>query len=130
VRTVPVDRIEGTATLSYALLAARLGPGTKLVREGSGLRITRTVTLLGQSFPLTAAGTVTLQGRELVVHVQKAAGAGVQVPGFVLDQAARLLDLRYPVPKLPFGLVLTSARPGATGVDVGIAAKNAVLATE
>jgi hypothetical protein len=128
VHSVPVDRIDGTATLSYALLSARLGPGTTLVREGNGLRITRTVTVLGQSFPLTATGTVTLRGRDIAVHVQKAAGVGVQVPGFVLDQAARLLDLRYTVPPLPFGLALTSVRPAAAGVDVGIATKNAVLA--
>jgi hypothetical protein len=128
VRSVPVDRIDGTATLSYALLSARLGPGTRLVREGSGLRITKTVKVLGQSFPLTATGTVSLQGHDIVVHVQKAAGVGVSVPGFVLDQAAKLLDLRYRVPELPFGLALTSVRPAAGGVDVGIATKNAVLA--
>jgi hypothetical protein len=73
---------------------------------------------------------VTLKGRDIVIHVHKAAGVGVQVPGFVLDQATRLLDLRYPVPALPFGLTVTSVRPAATGVDVGIATKNAVLATQ
>jgi hypothetical protein len=130
VRTVPVDRIEGTATLSYALLSARLGPGTTLVREGNGLRITRTVEVLGQSFPLTAVGTLSLEGRDIVVHVQKAAGVGVQVPSLVLDRAARLLGLRYAVPALPLGLTLTSVRPGGTGVDVGIGAKNAVLAPQ
>jgi hypothetical protein len=62
--------------------------------------------------------------------VHKVAGVGVSVPGFVLDQAARLLDLRYPVPALPFGLTLTSVRPAADGVDVGIAARNAVLAAK
>jgi hypothetical protein len=128
VHNVPVDRIDGTATLSYALLSAKLGPGTTLVREGNGLRITRTVEVLGQRFPLTASGTLTLHGRDILIHVKKAAGVGVQVPGFVLDHAARLLDLRYTVPALPFGLTLTSVRPAATGVDVGIAANNAVLA--
>ena len=128
VRTVPVDRIDGTATLSYALLSARLGPGTTLVREGNGLRITRTVDVLGQSFPLTAVGTVTLSGRDIVLHVTKAAGVGVQVPSFVLDRAAGLLGLRYAVPALPLGLTLTSVRPAAAGVEVGIGATNAVLA--
>jgi hypothetical protein len=130
VTKVPVDRIDGTATLSYALLAARVGPGTTLVREGNGLRITRTASVLGQSFPLTAAGTLSLRGRDIVIDVQKASGAGVQVPGFVLDQATRLLDLRYQVPALPFGLTLTSVRPAAGGVDVGISTKNAVLAPQ
>jgi hypothetical protein len=130
VRSVPVDRIDGTATLSYALLSARLGPSTKLVPEGTGLRITRTVDVLGQSFPLTAVGTLSLQGRDVVVHVSKAAGVGVSVPSFVLNQATRLLDLRYTVPALPFGLKLTSVRPASAGVDVGIGATNAVLAPE
>jgi hypothetical protein len=130
VRTVPVDRIDGTATLSYSLLSAQLGAGTTLVREGNGLRITRTVEVLGQSFPLTAVGTVSLAGRDIVLHVQKATGVGVQVPSFVLDRAVRLLGLRYRVPALPLGLTLTSVRPAAAGVDVGLGAKNAVLAPQ
>ena len=80
VHRVPVDRIDGTATLSYALLSAKLGGDTTLSREGDGLRITKTVELLGQTIPLTAAGTVTLDGNELVVDVQQATGAGVDVP--------------------------------------------------
>jgi len=48
VREVPVDRIDGTATLSYALLSAQLPGDTTLTREGDGLRITRTVEILGQ----------------------------------------------------------------------------------
>ena len=128
VHSIPVDRIDGTATLSYALLSAELGPGTTLVREGNGLRITRRVEVLGQSFPLTASGTITLHGRDILIDVRKASGVGVQVPGFVLDQASKLLDLRYTVPALPFGLTLTSVRPAATGVDVGITSTNAVLA--
>jgi len=130
VRKVPVDRIDGTATLSYALLSAKLGPSTRLTREGSGLRVTRTVELLGQRIPLTAVGKVTLEGDDLVVHVSRAAGAGVDVPPFLLDQAAGLLDLRYTVPPLPFGLKLTSVTPAANGVDVRVAASNAVLASE
>ena len=47
VEQVPVDRIDGTATLSYALLSAQLGGDTTLRREGDGLRITKTVEVLG-----------------------------------------------------------------------------------
>jgi len=127
VSEVPVDRIDGTATLSYELLAAQLGGDTTLRREGDGLRITKTVEIAGYTLPLTAAGTVTLDGDDLVVDVQKASGAGVDGPGFLVDQVSDLLDLRYTVPALPFGLQLTSVQPADDGVRIGVAAKDTVL---
>jgi len=127
VSEVPVDRIDGTATLSYELLAAQLGGDTTLRREGDGLRITKTVEIAGYTLPLTAAGTVTLDGDDLVVDVQKASGAGVDVPGFLVDQVSDLLELRYTVPALPLGLQLTSVQPADDGVRIGVAAKDTVL---
>ncbi|RBY93008.1 DUF2993 domain-containing protein [Blastococcus sp. TF02A-30] len=130
VSEVPVDRIDGTATLSYDLLSAQLGGDTTLTREGEGLRITKTVEVLGRSVPLTAAGTVSLDGNALVVDVEQATGAGVDLPGFLVGQVSDLLDLRYPIPELPFGLQLTSVRPGEDGVDVRVEASDAVLRAE
>jgi hypothetical protein len=127
VSEVPVDRIDGTATLSYALLSAQLEGDTTVTREGSGLRIARTVELLGQTVPLTAAGTVTLDGNDLVVDVQQVAGAGVEVPDWLLSRATGLLDLRYTVPALPFGLKLTSVTPADDGVELGLEATDTVL---
>ncbi len=127
VSEVPVDRIDGTATLSYALLSAQLEGDTTVTREGSGLRIARTVELLGQTVPLTAAGTVTLDGNDLVVDVQQVAGAGVEVPDWLLSRATGLLDLRYTVPALPFGLKLTSVTPADDGVDLGLQGTDTVL---
>ena len=127
VSEVPVDRIDGTATLSYELLAAQLGGDTTLRREGDGLRITKTVEIAGYTLPLTAAGTVTLDGDDLVVDVQKASGAGVDVPGVLVDRVSDLLDLRYTVPALPFGLKLTSVTPADDGVILGLQATDTVL---
>jgi hypothetical protein len=127
VEEIPVDRIEGTATLSYALLSAQLGSDTELSREGDGLRITRTVELLGQELRLTATGEVRLEGDELVADVQEASGAGVELPDFLLDRAADQLDLRYPVPALPFGLQLTGVRPAEDGVVLRVEASDTVL---
>jgi hypothetical protein len=127
VQEVPIERIDGTATLSYALLSAQLAGDTTLVPEGNGLRITRTVEVLGQQLPLTAAGTVTLEGSDLVLDVEEATGAGVDAPDWLLSGAADLLDLRYTVPALPFGLRLTSVRPAEDGVDVGLEAVDTVL---
>jgi LmeA-like phospholipid-binding len=128
VQEVPVEEIDGTATLSYELLSARLGPGTTLAREGSGLRITRTVPLLGRDLPLTAVGSVALEGNELVIDVEQAAGAGIDLPGFLVAQASDLLDLRYEIPALPFGLQLTDVTLAADGVEVRVEAQDTVIA--
>ena len=127
VTEVPVERIDGTATLSYALLSEQLGADTELGREGDGLRITRTVELLGREIRLTAAGQVTLDGDTLVVDVDEASGAGMEAPRVLLERAADLLDLRYEVPALPFGLQLTSVRPADDGVVIRVEATDAVL---
>jgi hypothetical protein len=128
VQEVPVDRIEGSATLSYALLSDQLGGDSVLSRDGDGLRVTKTVELLGYTLPLTASGSVSLDGDDLVVDVEEATGAGVEVPGFLVEEASDLLDLRYRVPPLPFGLQLTSVTPAADGVVVEVEATDTVLA--
>jgi hypothetical protein len=127
VQQVPVDRVEGRATLSYELLSGQLGGDTTLRREGDGLRITKTVELLGQAIPLTAAGTVSLDGNDLVVDVENATGAGVDVPRILVDRVADLLDLRYTVPGLPFGLRLTGVTPADDGVVVRLEATDTVI---
>ena len=127
VQEVPVDRVEGTVVLSYGLLSAQLGPGTTLRPDRDGLRITRTVELLGREVPLTATGRLRLDGDEVVVDVERASGAGVQLPGALVGRAADLLDLRYAVPALPFGLRLDGVRPHADGVHVGLGSGATVL---
>ena len=126
VQEVPVDRVDGTATLSYALLSRELGADTTLERAGDGLRVTRTVEVLGYTVPLTAVGDVVLQGDELVVEVEEAEAAGVDVPDLVVDRAVQVLDLRYPV-RLPFGLQLTGVTPADDGVDVAVEATDTVF---
>jgi hypothetical protein len=127
VQQIPVDRVDGTATLSYALLADQLGGDTTLSPDGVGIQLTKTVEVLGFDFSLTAAGTVALDGQVVVIDVHDASAGAVDVPDFVLQQAEELLDLRYPVPALPFGLQLTSVAPAAEGVDVAVEATDTVL---
>ena len=126
---LPVGRIDGVATLSYALLAEEVGGGTTLEPEGDRLRITRTVDLLGGSVPLTAVGTVALDGDELVIDVERATGAGVELPALLVGPASDLLDLRYPI-ELPFGLRLTGVAPAPDGVEVTVAADDALIGAE
>jgi hypothetical protein len=127
VQRVPVERVDGTATLSYALLAEQLGPGTTVTRDADGLRVQRTVEVAGVSVPLTATGTVSLDGDTLVVDVDDASGAGVDVPDVLVDQVGDTLDLRYPIPQLPFGLQVTGVAPADDGVRVALQATDTVL---
>lgn len=127
VQRIPVDRVDGTATLSYQLLAAQLRGDTTLRKEGDGLRITKTVRVGGLTVPLTATGTVQLEGNVLAIDVQQASGVGVSIPSSLVRQVSGLLGLRYKIPALPFGLELTSVTPEDDGVVVQVAASNTVL---
>ncbi len=127
VRQVPVDRLDGTAILSYQLLADRIGPGTTLSRDGDGMRITRTVDLLGQRLQLSAAGRLTVQGNELRIDAEQASAAGVSLPAAVVRQASSMLGLSYKVPQLPFGLQLTGVSPEDDGVAITVAGRQTVL---
>ena len=126
VTQIPVDRIDGTVTLSYALLSRELGTDTTLAPEDDGLRLTTTVEVLGYEVPLAAVGRVRLDGQDLVVDVDRAEVAGVDLPGFVVDAATDALDLRYPI-DLPFGLELTSVTAQDDGVHVTGGAVDTVL---
>jgi len=127
VQQIPVDRVDGTATLSYALLAQQLGGDTTLTQDGDGIRLTKSVEVLGFDFSLTASGTVSLDGQDVVIDVSDASAGAIDVPDFVLDTADDLLDFRYQVPALPFGLQLTSVQPVADGIDVRVEARDTVL---
>jgi len=127
VQQVPVERVDGTVTLPYDLLAAQFPGVTRLEREGDGLRVTGTVELLGREVELTATGDVVLDGADLVVDVEEAGGVGVDLPDVVVDRASDLLDLRYTVPPLAFGLQLTDVRPADDGVVVDVEAVDTVV---
>jgi hypothetical protein len=127
VSRIPVDRVDGTATLTYPLLSQQIGHGTTLTWAGDGLRLSTTATILGQSVPLTAVGKLRLDGDELVVDAEQASAAGVQVPSALVSRASSALDLRYRIPALPFGLRLTTVRPTPDGVVVDVVGNDTVL---
>ena len=127
VQQVPVERVDGTASLSYDLLAQQLGPGATVAREGDGLRVERTVEVSGVTVPLIATGSVALDGDTLVVDVDEVTSAGVDVPGFLTDQVSDALDLRYGIPALPFGLQITGVTAGDDGVRIAVTATDTVL---
>jgi hypothetical protein len=127
VSRIPVDRVDGTATLSYALLSQQIGHGTTLTYAADGLQLRTTATILGQSVPLTAVGRVSLDGDVLVVKAEQASAGGVDLPSALVTRAGSALGLRYRIPALPFGLVLTGVRPTPTGVVVDVHGTDTVL---
>jgi hypothetical protein len=127
VSRIPVDRVDGTATVSYALISQQIGHGTTLAWAGGALQLRTSVTILGRTVPLTAAGWLTLEGDALVVHAEHASAAGVSLPSSLVTRASQALDLRYRVPALPFGLHLTGVRPTPDGVVVDEAGTDTVL---
>jgi hypothetical protein len=127
VASVPVDRIDGTATLSYPLLSGHVGGDTALRPEGDALRLTRTVKVLNRSLPVTGLGRVRLDGVDVVVDVQQVSGAGVALPGALVRTASSQLGLRYRLPPLPFGLAVTALHVTPGGLVADLAAQNAVL---
>ena len=127
VQQIPVDRVDGTATLSYALLADQLGGDTTLTQDGDGIRLTKSVEVLGFDFPVTASGTVALDGQAVVIDVTDVSAGAIDVPRSVVNATEDLLDFSYQVPALPFGLQLTGVQPAAEGVQVRVAATDTVL---
>jgi hypothetical protein len=127
VQEVPVERVDGSVTLAYPLLAEQLGPDTTLSRDGDGLRVGTTVEIAGQTVSLTATGSVELDGDTLVVDVDDASAAGVDAPDVFVDRISDALDLRYRIPPLPFGLQVTGVAPADDGVRVRVEAADTVL---
>lgn len=127
VQQVPVERVDGVVTVAYPLLAEQIGSGATLSRDGDGLRVETTVEIAGQSVPLTAAGSVQVDGDTLVVDVEDATAAGVDAPGAFVDRLSDALDVRYGIPPLPFGLQVTGVTPADDGVRVQVEATDTVL---
>jgi hypothetical protein len=129
VQQVPVERVDGTVTVSYDLLSQELGRDVSVSRVSDGLRVETTVQIAGQAVPLIATGTVRLDGDTLVVDVEEATTAGVDAPDSFVDQVSDALDLRYGIPQLPFGLQVTGVAPADDGVRVQVEATDTVLGT-
>ena len=92
--------------------AAAAGPNAmthQLEDGGDGLRVQTTVQIAGLTVPLSATGTVRLDGGTLVLDVQDATTAGVEVPGGFLDQVSDALGSAAPAVMNP-AQMQTSAR--------------------
>lgn len=130
--TVPVDRVTGTASVSYPDLvrAAELPSGLRIVsvdQDGDGLKVRATVGVLGQPLSATARGSVRVDQGALVITTTRVAlsalPAGVPSP----TGLAGRLSFRVPLDGLPFGLRVTGVHVDANGLSVSARASHVVL---
>jgi hypothetical protein len=128
VSRIPVDRISGTLGIRYDELARASGiSGLTITKDGSALRLSGSVQVLGRSIEASAVGRVEVDGGQIAINAEQAEVGGVPVPQAVLDTAARLLSFRVQPRNLPLDLRITAVRIGDTGLLVDAVSDDVVL---
>lgn len=126
ISSVPVEKVLGTVTFPFDYIGEQLG-GATVTRDGSGLRVETTVSLLGQDFQVAATAELALVGREVALTASNVEGFGADLPDEVTAVVLDLLDLSIPVPELPFGLVFTGIQVVGDGMRVVAEGNDIVL---
>jgi len=126
VTSVPVEEVIGTVTFPFDYIGEQLD-GATVTRDGSGLHVETTVSLLGQEIPVAATAELTLVGREVVLSASNVEGLGAELPDEVTAVVLDLLDISLPVPELPFGLVFTGIEVVGEGMQVVAEGSDIVL---
>lgn len=134
VQQVPVDRADATAVVGFAALDAAVDaqvPSDRLtVDVGAGSTAERLSVRGRVRAPVVGSVDVSGEARlrvrdgALVVDVVP---DSLNVPGPVRQTVARLLDLSFALPPLPFGFEPTSVAVGPGGITVTATATDVVL---
>lgn len=114
------DRLDLEATLPFETVATQVGEDVRLYDAGDGLAgIERQVTILGRDLTVSAEGTVTADGGQLLIEPETVDLGGPDFLDNALSSLARsLVTIRQPVPGVPEGMALTDV----TVTDAGFAA--------
>ncbi len=116
VGSVGVEGITGSAQLPYAALA--VGSQVQdltVVPAGDGVEVRGTVLVRGRSVTGTALASAELQGTVLVVKARSVRTSTASTAA-VRAEVGRQLGLRLKLDGLPFGLRVTDATVGSTGL--------------
>lgn len=125
---VPVEQLRGRAVLAYDDLERLSGArGLQLSGSAGRLRLSGPVAVFGLEGTATALSEVRLEGDQLVVRAEELAVDGEQVPDEVARALRGELDLRLPVPPLPYDLRLDDLDVTAAGIAVSGSARDVVL---
>ena len=114
------DRLDLDATLPFETVATQVGEDVRLYDAGDGLAgIERQVTILGRDLTVSAEGTVTADGGQLLIEPETVDLGGPDFLDNAVSSLARsLVTIRQPVPGVPEGMALTDV----TVTDAGFAA--------
>lgn len=126
VTVVPVEKVIGTVTFPFDYIGEQLD-GATVTRDGAGLHVETTVSVLGQDIPVAATAELALVGNEVILSASNVEGFGAELPDEVTAVVLDLLDISLPVPDLPFGLVFTGIQVVADGLQVVAEGDNIVL---
>jgi len=135
VSRVPVERVVGTAFVSYSAVNSYLaghGPlGSRVsVHGGNGgkAEVVDRVEVAGRAVSLRGEGTLTLSGNTVDVGVTTLAGLpGSTVAAGLIRRVLASLSIAIPVRGLPFRMRLSSVSLSSGGVTVAGSATNVVL---
>jgi hypothetical protein len=125
---ITAGRMRGTATVSLAELARRLGvPGLKITGSGSRVTFAAPLTFAGFSTQIEGVADVRLEGSRVWLEVAQISAGGVAVPDAALAPIRRELAAGVTIPPLPYSLRLTGIRVDGGSVRVNAAADNVPL---
>jgi LmeA-like phospholipid-binding len=138
VSQVPVDRVEGTAFVSFADANSYLGthgPTGSTVSLAAGLggkiRVVEKVRVHGQALSLSGLGAVTVTGDDDVTvgisDIRSTGAIKAAARRIVASLPSRLRSVTIPLPELPFRFQLTSVTVSSTGITASGTASNIVL---
>jgi hypothetical protein len=125
---VPVASVRATALVGYAELARRSGDRRLTVApDGDRLRVTGSVSVLGQTVSASALSSVRVEGGAVVVTAESYSVGDAAASAAISRALGGRFDLRIPVTGLPYGLQVSGVRVTAAGVEVTAAAGATVL---
>lgn len=129
VDSVPVGRADGTVVVPYTELAQRFpGGSVQVTAENDNLRVTGTVTILGQPLTASALERVTVeQGRRVRTEVLDVTVEGLPDAGPVRDAVVAALRLDAQLPELPYALELTDVTVAPDGLRLSASATDVVV---
>ena len=124
---VPVDGLRGSGLVPWSTLEGATGDRLRLEAEGEQVRVSGTVSALGQSVEGSALATPSVDGSDLRLQAGDVTVDGAPVPGPVAQALSAALSLTYQVPPLPYDLRLREVDVTEEGVVVTGAADDVLL---